>query len=376
MQTADAAPAPVPAADRRLGHRPELDGLRGVSILLVLYYHFKQSLWLPGGFLGVDIFFGLSGFLITSLLVAEWAQTGRISLRQFYARRALRLLPALFVLLGVLCAGAALFLSARRAAEVYLGSLLTLFYVTNWALAFNLVLSLGPFNITWSLAIEEQFYLLWPPLLVAMLRLGWSRRRVLTVLTAAALFVPVYRALLWRHGVAHGRLYYGSDTRADALLWGCVAGLLVSWNLIARGRAAEFWLRAAAWLALLLLAVFMNLFGAATPFMYLGGFALVEVAVAVLLLALSVAPPRPMLAALRCAPLVWTGRISYGLYLWHWPVNWYAYLLPGSRGTRAVLGVALSFVAATVSFYLVERPFLRLKRRFTPPRAVKAGARR
>ncbi|HYY43243.1 MAG TPA: acyltransferase, partial [Pyrinomonadaceae bacterium] len=343
MQTESVARPLAPAATSGLGHRPELDGLRGISILLILYYHFKLSQQLPGGFLGVDIFFVLSGFLITSLLVEEWTGTGRISLRQFYARRALRLLPALGVLLGAMCAIAALFLSRQRAVDVYIASLLTLFYVTNWAAALQLVRSLGPLGITWSLAIEEQFYLLWPPLLAVMLRLGWTRRSILLVLTGLVLLVVGYRALLWGRGVNFGRLYYSSHTRADSLLLGCIAGLLVAWDLVGRGARMACWLKTLALVAVLLLVVLVNVIDSTAPFLYCGGFALVALAVAVLLLALTLAPPKLLLVPLRFAPLTWVGRISYALYLWHWPVHWYQYRLPGTRGRQALLGVALSF---------------------------------
>jgi peptidoglycan/LPS O-acetylase OafA/YrhL len=132
-------------------------------------------------------------------------------------------------------------------------------------------------------------------------------------------------------------------------------------------------LRALAWLAVIILCYLVNRIGTTMPFLYVGGFTLVEVAVAVLLVSLAVAPVRPLLWMLRLAPLVWFGRISYGLYLWHWIVNWYERKLPGSLGVKALLGVGLSVALAALSFYLVERPFLRLKKRFTPTRRAGQG---
>lgn len=163
----------------RLSYRPELDGLRGISILLVFVHHFYHPV-LPGGFLGVDIFFVLSGFLITSLLLQEWDSKGSINLRDFYIRRALRLMPALLALVLVLGVFAAFFLSGDGALLTYQGIWLTLSYVSNWLYAFHYVSPNNPLGITWSLAIEEQFYLLWPVILRFVLRSGISRRDFFT----------------------------------------------------------------------------------------------------------------------------------------------------------------------------------------------------
>ena len=177
-----------------LGYRPALDGLRAVSIVAVLAHH---SHWLPGGYLGVDVFFTLSGFLITALLTEEFARIGTISLRLFYARRVLRLLPALLVLL-VVCAGSLLATVAAEYGPLVLHeAAAVLFYVANWAWVIDL--PLGVFSHTWSLGIEEQFYLLWPCVLLVMLRV-WSPRRVF-----ALVLVLAGAGVAWRHALVSGR---------------------------------------------------------------------------------------------------------------------------------------------------------------------------
>jgi hypothetical protein len=221
----------------RLGYRAELDGVRGVAILCVFTYHFS-SRRLPGGYIGVDIFFVLSGFLITYLLVEEWRRTGAINLKNFYARRALRLLPALFawtLVLGV----AGVFIGGETRRLIFYGIAASLSYVTNWLVAFELLLR-NPLSITWSLAIEEQFYLLYP------LALGWALRRkakpstLVVALCAIVFAVELRRALLWRAGAPVFRVYYATDTRADALMLGCLLGVLVSFELLPRAAWAKW----------------------------------------------------------------------------------------------------------------------------------------
>ena len=349
----------------RLGHRPELDGVRGLAILLVFGLHLRLP-WMPGGAFGVDLFFVLSGFLITVLLVEEWAQTGAISLRAFWARRALRLLPALLWVCMVVGAYAAIRLPSAQAWENYRGTVLALSYVSNLVYVYRPLYLQHALGITWSLAIEEQFYLLWPPLLVLALKLGVRRRLLLAVAVATA-GVAVYRIALWRAGASVLRLYYASDTRADALLAGCLAGLMFTWDCWPRGRAFG---RMMQMLAALYVVLLGYLVVTTRGFGRLFKAALVAWGAALALTVLVRWPVRPALALLRWPVLVWLGRVSYGLYLWHWAVVWFlfprAYVMPPAR--RILMAAALSLVLTTFSYYCIERPFLRWKKRFTPAR--------
>jgi peptidoglycan/LPS O-acetylase OafA/YrhL len=206
---------------------PSLDGLRGLAILAVML---NNARYLPGGFLGVDIFFVLSGFLITALLLQEWQRTGTIRLGAFYARRALRLLPALFALLAlVLVAPGLFYLAARPWKDAAIAAL----YATNWVNAFSLR-NMAILDHTWSWTVEEQFYVLWPPLVPVLLALRVRRRWILSMVLLGISVSTRLRLLLWDGPASIKRLYYGLGTRLDALLVGCLVALLVSSDLIPR----------------------------------------------------------------------------------------------------------------------------------------------
>ena len=349
----------------KLGYRPELDGLRGISILLVYVHHLYHPL-MPGGFFGVDVFFVLSGFLITSLLVQEWSREGSISLKNFYIRRALRLMPAVFTLILVIGGFALIFLDKRRAIETYQGIWLTLSYASNWLYAFDYFSANNPLGITWSLAIEEQFYLPWPLLLSLALRFKLGRRWILYILALFIALISLYRKILIEHGTNILRLYYASDTRADTLLIGCLVGLLVSWNLLPDNRRLEISMKSLAAIGVIFLGYLVATASWEDLMLYqYGGYTLVALSMGLILVVLVVWPPKVALSVLRFTPLVWIGRISYGLYLWHWPVRWFVYqkaALPSAA--QLVVGVALSLLLTTLSYYFVEKPFLRWKKRF------------
>ena len=334
-----------------LGVRPALDGLRGLALLAVTIFHAAPPLF-PGGWLGVDIFFTLSGFLITSQLLEEARQYNHIRLSNFYARRALRLLPALFVLLAV-------YLVMQRDLRV---AAAVLFYVANWSLALGWPVELGPLQHTWSLSIEEQFYLVWPVCLIGLLRLQLKPRTLGLVIFGGSMLIAAHRAVLYL-ATSQVRVYHGLDTRSDGLLVGCaLAALLVS---DARSRQImEAAIRHAAPLALL----FMLGLLASTPYtasvMYLGGLFMVAISVACLILYVILHPDTPPTRVLELSPLVWVGRLSYGLYLWHWFI-FETVKIPGARFTvSTMLKVALTFGVASASYYVVERPALRYKSRF------------
>jgi peptidoglycan/LPS O-acetylase OafA/YrhL len=214
---------------QRLPNLPGVDGLRAVAVLAVLLYHAELP-WIQGGFLGVDVFFVISGYLITSLLLTEWLQRGRIDLPAFWLRRARRLLPALFLLMAVTLVFAVLFLS-NEVAGLRGDAFAALGYVTNWYLVFSdqsyfeMMGRPSLFRHLWSLAVEEQFYIVWPLLLTAMMWL-LRPRQVLLVVLAGAVASTVLMALLYQPDVDPSRVYYGTDTRGVGLLVGAALAFL------------------------------------------------------------------------------------------------------------------------------------------------------
>jgi peptidoglycan/LPS O-acetylase OafA/YrhL len=205
--------------------------------------------------------------------------------------------------------------------------------------------------------MEEHFYLLWPPLLVVLLRSGFSKRVSLAVAVSLALAICFHRGLLFQLGLSPARTYYGFDARADALLIGCAAGMAVSWGFVsALNRLTP--------LAVALIAVAMAGTDFASPIMHEGGFTILAATTALLLVNLVVGKKGILTAMLESKPLVWIGRISYGLYLWHYPVfKWIRYAA-APWPVKLALALLATFAVASLSFYLMERPLLRLKKRF------------
>jgi peptidoglycan/LPS O-acetylase OafA/YrhL len=353
------AVAPAEARLRpRLGYRPALDGLRAVAVIAVVLYHAWPAV-APGGFIGVDLFFVLSGFLITTILLEEHARTGTIHLPSFYARRALRLLPALAVLL-VASAAIASAVAPQTAAQVRLGVLASVLYFADFLKASGAPLSI--LGHTWSLAIEEQFYLVWPVALWLLLR-RWDRRRALAVCLAGLVVVPLLRVALWSAGASADRIYFAPDTRADSLLAGCALAVACQLGLLDRVPAMAA--RTAALIAPLGLAALVA-FGAIDSGVTVTIGFTVTAALAASVIALTVVRPLTLpVRLLSLPPLVGVGRISYGVYLWHYPL---VLLLAAALHTVpgplvALTALPASLVAARASHLLVERPCLTLKGR-------------
>ena len=319
---------------------------------------------LPGAaVVGVDLFFVLSGFLITALLVAEWEARGAISLRRFYVRRALRLIPALTALLVIYATWVLLWSSgparALRLRGVWTGAL----YVSNWAFALGHG-GTPEIGHLWSLATEEQFYLLWPCLLLLLLRSG-RRPFVLRACIAGVVVLAGLRSLLYRvPSPIHDQLYFSPFTWADSLLTGCVLGASFVWRSMPRRPLSELLAVPVIGYAL----VVSRTDSAAQLFD--GGITLLALACGVVV-AWAIAPGAISAKFLAWRPLQWLGRRSYGIYLWHLPLTHAAWALwpHRSRALAAVAAYGATFVVATLSYRLVEEPFLRRKARWSATRS-------
>jgi peptidoglycan/LPS O-acetylase OafA/YrhL len=343
----------------RLRHVPALDGLRGLALLGVLLFHANGAL--PGGYLGVDLFFVLSGFLITSLLLAEHRETGRIALAPFWIRRARRLFPALLSLMPIVAIYGRYFARTEELVTVRAQALAALAYVANWQAIFRhqsywqLFAAPSPLEHTWSLSIEEQFYVVWP-LLVSFLLRRRTERTLLGVCLALGALSMAAMLLVFDPGNTT-RAYLGTDTRMTGILLGAALATLISPNDRFAARTVRA-LDACGLLAALGLGVAWATLRGTNPFLYHGGFWLTELA-ALSLIACAIAGDRSVVArALAIRPLTWLGTISYGVYLWHWPVNVF---LTTERTHLHGLGLhalrfALTLAIAIVSYRFLEQP--------------------
>jgi peptidoglycan/LPS O-acetylase OafA/YrhL/lysophospholipase L1-like esterase len=346
---------------------PALDGLRALAVAAVLLYHGDVS-WARGGYLGVDAFFVLSGFLITSLLLAEWRGAGRIALPAFWARRARRLLPALFLVLAAVAVYGAVIAAPVELEHLRNDGLTALGYVANWGQIFSHQSYFESFAVpsplrhTWSLAIEEQFYLVWPLVVAGVLRWRRGSIRSLTVVTGALLTASaVWMIVLYEPGVDPTRVYYGTDTRAQSLLMGALLALCLTRLRRPLGPKATRALHGGALVAAVSLGWIWVHTSEGAGWLYRGGFTLCALLVAIVIASVTRSMPGLLGALLSVRPLRWVGEVSYGLYLWHWPL----YVLISEQRTGldgAPLLTALlaaTFAVATASFYLVERPIRR-----------------
>jgi peptidoglycan/LPS O-acetylase OafA/YrhL len=404
MAQTTAAPAPpTTPLPGRLGYQPALDGVRALAISLVMLFHYpwKNRFYAAnpfhGGFLGVDAFFVLSGFLITTLLLQEHALLGRVSLGRFYARRALRLLPALGALLvvAVVLHVALSPHNGNRPSVLGIGGMI--FYVANWVEIYRHG-ALGLFSHTWSLAIEEQFYLVWPVILIVLLRRRLRLATIAAIVAAGIAVASAWRAWYWHsHFGPHSfvdyyfavtnrvvstdtgaldhrtlvwnRWYFGSDTRADALLAGCLTAIVLFWLLPRLGARARMRLSAACVVAFIGCGIIVwRAVVVMSGWLPLWGILVLEICVSVVIAGLVAGPRGPLARLLGIGPLAWLGRRSYAVYLFH-PVV-FAYC----GRTHVNLPPPLSFVfqivvvlvVAELSHRLVEAPMLRRKQHFAP----------
>ena len=360
-------PEPVKRNQR---YMPGLDGLRAVAVLAVIAYHLEFT-WAPGGLLGVGIFFTLSGYLITDILLSQLASRGRIKLTSFWAARARRLLPALFLMLAVVVAWVTVFGPAQT--QQFRDSVIAaVFYVNNWQQILGDVSYFarfeapGPLNHLWSLSVEEQFYILWPFLLAAGAKLlaerplpSGVRPRLALLTLGLALASVILMAIVYRPAIDPSRVYYGTDTRASELLIGAALAMVWPSRRLSRRIApgARNVLDAAGVAGLLVIALMIWRTSELSPFLYRGGFLLLSLAT-VLVLAPLTHPACRLGAVLGCRPLRWVGVRSYGIYLWHAPVIVLTNPSdqPGPSVGRALLQVAAIFAISALSWKYVEEP--------------------
>lgn len=345
---------------------PALDGLRALAVMAVVLYHGEVS-GLPGGFLGVEVFFVISGYLITALLISERQRTGGTDYLAFWARRARRLLPALFALAAAVGLVWVLFVPSE-VARIRGDFVAALTYVTNWYQIivqqsyFDAIGRPSPLRHLWSLAVEEQFYILWPLVLAGIYRITGGRRgRMVLVTTAMAVASAIWGVLLFTPGVDPSRVYYGTDTRASGVLLGAVLAIAVPpWRMRATMQAGGRWVITGIGMIGLVgisyMTVRVNEFD---PFVYQGGFVLVDLLTVAMIIAL-VHPANTVLAkSFSVSPLLWIGRRSYGIYLWHWPI--FVLTRPGvdvdvNGWLLLTLRLILTFAIAEVSYRFVEMP--------------------
>ena len=395
--------APAKGREIQFGYVPALDGLRAVAVLGVMLYHGGAPL-VGGGFMGVNIFFVLSGFLITSLLLGEWTKRLTIHLGQFWTRRARRLLPALLVMLVGVAIYAKVFATPGEFADLRLDSLSTLFYVANWHFIFGgssyfaQTAQPSPLEHMWSLSIEEQFYIVWPPLALVMLRLGRRLRpsRRLWPIFATAVVGALASALDMRLSYfAHAsvtRLYEGTDTRCQDILVG--ASLAIGMAMWAQHRAPlsepagrrraapkpwfggaitpiRAWeipsppvracLQILGWSALAGCLFLWSRVSTSVPALFKGGYFLFALGVALVIFTVVTAQAGSLSRALGNPLFRYVGRISYAAYLWHVPLfllldatRLHLYGLP-----LLAVRIGATLVVATASYYLVEQPIRR-----------------
>lgn len=344
-----------------------LDGVRGLAYLIVFFDHTVPA-HAPGGNTGVDLFFVLSGFLITTILLKEQKRFGAIDIAKFYLRRALRLLPALYLLAAMCILYLWLFEPEAKLTTALNGLPSLLFYYYNWYIIRVPGGGSALFPHLWSLSVEEQFYIVWPFVLSLAL---WRGGRTFDIVLAIGIIGPaVARLVLWDG--QWSSQYYLTHLRIDTLMWGALAARLVAANWMPKDGMGRENVGVAAIIAFAVVILFALIPNRINGVMSLGGYTVYGIAAAFLIAVVATVPPTPLRALLSFGPLRWTGTISYGLYLWHVPLMYYVhtYGVPygNYRNTAAFIG---AYVAATISYYVMERPLLRLKDRIGTPRETK-----
>jgi peptidoglycan/LPS O-acetylase OafA/YrhL len=370
----------------RHSYLPGIDGLRAVAVMAVLFYHAEMA-WMPGGFLGVEVFFVISGYLITGLLIAEWRKTGGINLGRFWFRRARRLLPAVFALLIAVLAFAVIFLP-EEVASLRFDALAAAFYVSNWFQIFShksYFEAIGRPSLLrhlWSLAVEEQFYLVWPVVLaiflgiISRLRPGphaepdadsqkkshsQYRAPLAIFALAGAMASALLMAVLYNPDVDPSRIYYGTDTRAAGFLIGATLAMLLPATQAEQAAPLRFgWLLdVVGVISLAALTAIFVFVSEINPYLYLGGFTVVAVCTVAAIYA-TVRNGSHLFTRLLSLPVIrWIGLRSYSIYLWHWPI--FAVTRPQLDVQMGdlplmLLRLGLTAICAELSYRFIEQP--------------------
>ncbi|MBC1499943.1 acetyltransferase [Listeria weihenstephanensis] len=343
---------------------PSIDGLRALAVIAVIAYHLSFG-WASGGFLGVDVFFVLSGYLITNILLSEWEKNERIDLKKFWLGRFRRLIPAVYLMIVVVVVFAVIF-NRPLLATLRGDATASFLYLSNWWFIFHNVSYFDSFGMAsplknlWSLAIEEQFYIIWPLFIFGALKFIKKPKNILRIILIAALASAVLMAILYSPDADPSRVYYGTDTRAFGLLLGGALAFVwpftrLSPNIPKQGKIAVNVAGTASVLIFILCVATVNEYDS---FLYRGGMFLIAINSIVMIA--TIAHPASYLSKIfSFKPLRWIGMRSYGIYLWHYPIITLTTPIT-DVGTpnllRATLQVAATLLIAEVSYRFIETP--------------------
>ncbi|WP_434578663.1 acyltransferase family protein [Thermoanaerobacterium thermosaccharolyticum] len=341
-----------------------LDGLRAIAVLAVIGYHLNLS-FMQGGFLGVSIFFVLSGYLITNIISSEWERSGKVDLKNFWLRRMRRLFPALFIMVVLVVCYVTLF-DPGRLTSIKGDAITSILYINNWWLIFHKVsyfAKFGPpstFGNLWSLAVEGQFYLIWPLVLIISFKYLKKKRYIVFLTLLLAIASALAMGMLYEPGMDPSRVYYGTDTRAFGLLLGSALALILPSDKLSSNmsRNKRLILDAIGFLSLLSIFIMFIYVNQYDTFVYRGGMFLLSV-IAAVTIAVSAHSSSFLGKALGCFPLRWLGARSYGVYLWYFPVLILTTPPVNTEGInpiRAVLQIFLIILISALSWRYVEDP--------------------
>lgn len=341
-----------------------LDGLRAIAVLAVIGYHLNLS-FMQGGFLGVSIFFVLSGYLITNIISSEWERSGKVDLKNFWLRRMRRLFPALFIMVVLVVCYVTLFDSGRLT-SIKGDAITSILYINNWWLIFHKVsyfAKFGPpstFGNLWSLAVEGQFYLIWPLVLIISFKYLKKKRYIVFLTLLLAIASALAMGMLYEPGMDPSRVYYGTDTRVFGLLLGSALALILPSDKLSSNmsRNKRLILDAIGFLSLLSIFIMFIYVNQYDTFVYRGGMFLLSV-IAAVTIAVSAHSSSFLGKALGCFPLRWLGARSYGVYLWYFPVlilTTPAVDTEGINPIRAVLQIFLIILISALSWRYIEDP--------------------